>query len=378
MKKFVLVPDSFKGTMTSIEICNIMKQSIISYFPMSKVVSLPVADGGEGSVDSFLSAMGGKKIHVSVSGPYGKDMESFYGVVNNGKTAVIEMASCAGLPLIDGNLHPDKTTTYGVGQLIVHAVTHGCEEIIVGLGGSCTNDAGTGAAAAAGIKFIDENGRTFVPVGGTLSNIRKIDFSGLCPALKGVKITAMSDINNPLYGQNGAAYIFGAQKGADEKMIELLDNGLKNISGVIGDTVGKDVSQIPGSGAAGGMGAGMLAFFGARLNMGIDVVLDTVGFDSIAKDADMIFTGEGKLDSQSLHGKVVAGVAQRAKRINKPVVAIVGDIGDSIEPIYDMGVSAVFSINRVAVDFEKARERSKNDLKLTMNNLMFFLSGLYK
>lgn len=378
MKKFVLVPDSFKGTMTSIEICNIMKQSIISYFPMSKVVSLPVADGGEGSVDSFLSAMGGKKIHVTVSGPYGKDMESFYGVVNNGKTAVIEMASCAGLPLIDGNLHPDKTTTYGVGQLIVHAVTHGCEEIIVGLGGSCTNDAGTGAAAAAGIKFIDENGRTFVPVGGTLSNIRKIDFSDLCPALKGVRITAMSDINNPLYGQNGAAYIFGAQKGADEKMIELLDNGLKNISGVIGDTVGKDVSQIPGSGAAGGMGAGMLAFFGARLNMGIDVVLDTVGFDSIAKDADMIFTGEGKLDSQSLHGKVVAGVAQRAKRINKPVVAIVGDIGDSIEPIYDMGVSAVFSINRVAVDFEKARERSKNDLKLTMNNLMFFLSGLYK
>lgn len=378
MKKFVLVPDSFKGTMTSIEICNIMKQSIISYFPMSKVVSLPVADGGEGSVDSFLSAMGGKKIHVTVSGPYGKDMESFYGVVNNGKTAVIEMASCAGLPLIDGNLHPDKTTTYGVGQLIVHAVTHGCEEIIVGLGGSCTNDAGTGAAAAAGIKFIDENGRTFVPVGGTLSNIRKIDFSGLCPALKGVRITAMSDINNPLYGQNGAAYIFGAQKGADEKMIELLDNGLKNISGVIGDTVGKDVSQIPGSGAAGGMGAGMLAFFDARLRMGIDVVLDTVGFDGIAKDADMIFTGEGKLDSQSLHGKVVAGVAQRAKKIDKPVVAIVGDIGDSIEPIYDMGVSAVFSINRVAVDFEKARERSKNDLKLTMNNLMLFLSGLYK
>lgn len=378
MKKFVLVPDSFKGTMTSIEICNIMKQSIINYFPMSKVISLPVADGGEGSVDSFLSAIGGKKIYLTVSGPYGKDMESFYGVVNNGKTAVIEMASCAGLPLIAGNLHPDKTTTYGVGQLIVHAATHGCTEIIVGLGGSCTNDAGAGAAAAAGIKFINENGRTFVPVGGTLSNIREIDFSGMCPALKDVKITAMSDIDNPLYGRNGAAYIFGAQKGADEKMIGLLDNGLKNISGVISDTLGEDVSQIPGSGAAGGMGAGMSAFFGACLRMGIDVVLDTVGFDSKAEDADMIFTGEGKLDSQSLRGKVIAGVAQRAKKINKPVVAIVGDIGDAIEPIYDMGVSAVFSINRVAVNFEKARIRSKNDLKLTMNNLMFFLSKLNK
>jgi glycerate kinase len=373
MRKFVLIPDSFKGTISSADICSIMSEVIRTYDPEARIVSIPVADGGEGSVDAFLAAMGGEKVKLPVSGPYGETVEGFYGIVGGGSTAVIEMAACAGLPLVGDNLHPDRTTTYGVGQLMVNAAARGCHKIIVGLGGSCTNDAGAGAAAAAGIKFLDENGDPFVPVGGTLSKICRIDASGLDPKLQKAEIIAMCDIDNPLYGKTGAACVFGPQKGADEDMVRLLDGELKSLAGTVSDHLGREIAQIPGAGAAGGMGGGMVAFFGARLQMGINVILDTVGFDTLAKDADLIFTGEGKLDTQSLRGKVVVGVARRAKKLRVPVVAVVGDIGDSIDPVYEMGVSAVFSINRVAVEFKKARLRSREDLKLTMDNLMRFL-----
>lgn len=373
MKKFVLIPDSFKGTLSSAEICSVMSEAIRAYDAGAQIVSIPVADGGEGSVDAFLSAMGGEKVRIPVSGPYGEPMEGFYGTVDGGNTAVIEMAACAGLPLVGDNLHPDRTTTYGVGQLMADAAKRGCRKIIVGLGGSCTNDAGAGAAAGAGIRFLDENGKAFLPVGGTLSKIRKIDASDLCPELRNAEIIAMCDIDNPLYGPAGAAYVFGPQKGADPGMVSLLDGELKSLSETVERETGRDISQIPGAGAAGGMGGGMVAFFGARLQMGIDVILDTVGFETVARDADMVFTGEGRLDTQSLRGKVVVGVARRAKKLGTPVVAVVGDIGDAIDPVYDMGVSAVFSINRVAVEFKKARLRSRSDLQLTMDNLMRFL-----
>lgn len=382
MKKFILIPDSFKGVMSSAEICGLMEESIHAGRPHAEVISIPVADGGEGSVDAFLTAVGGKKITIPVKGPYMEDMTGFYGLIDGGATAVIEMAACAGLPLAGGKLHPDQTTTYGVGQLMVHAAKQGCGKIILGLGGSATNDFGAGAAAAAGIRFFDSSGKELVPTGGSLSRIARIDASGLLPELKAAEIVAMCDIDNPLYGPQGAAYVFGPQKGADPGMAQFLDEQLRSVSETVIREFGADVSAVPGAGAAGGMGGGMIAFFGSRLQMGIEAVLDAVGFDKLLEGADIVFTGEGKIDAQSLRGKVVIGVARRVKKAaalgkaDIPVVAIVGDIGDSIEEAYREGVAAVFSINRVAVPFEEARHRARSDLKLTMDNLMRFMARL--
>lgn len=372
MKKFLLIPDSFKGTMSSTQICSIMEQSILRYYPDAQVVSLPVADGGEGSVDSFLTAMGGQKVTMDVTGPYFQSVEAFFGVVND-DTAVVEMAACAGLPLVGDDKRPEQSTTFGVGELILAAAERGCKKIIVGLGGSATNDGGAGAAAAIGVKFFNKNGQEFIPTGGSLGEIVSIDASGKNRLLDGVEIITMCDIDNPLYGEQGAAYVFGPQKGADEKMVEFLDGNLRSLSNVIWENLGKNVSELPGAGAAGGMGGGMVAFFDAKLEMGIEVVLDTVGFDELLEDADMVFTGEGKLDSQSLRGKVVMGIAKRTKQKNVPLVAIVGDIGDPIDGAYDRGVSAIFSINRVAKEFKQVMARAPQDLALTMDNLMRFL-----
>ena len=369
--KFVLIPDSFKGTLSSSQICEILKTGVEKHFPGSETVSIPVADGGEGSVDAFIAAVGGTKEHVTVKNPYFEDMESYYGLIDEGQTAVIEMAACAGLPLVENRKDPRKTTTYGVGQLIVAAAEKGVKKIIVGLGGSCTNDGGCGAAAAAGIRFYDEAGEEFVPTGGTTEKIRRIDLSGYNPVLRSVEIVTMCDIDNPMYGPTGAAYIFGPQKGADAKMVLELDEGIANLSQVIAQTIGKDISQIPGTGAAGAMGAGMIAFFGSRLQMGIQTVLDTVKFDQLIEDADYIFIGEGKLDSQSLRGKVVIGIAQRAKTQKKPVIAVVGGAEDSqIEQAYEMGVTAVFPINRLPEDFSVSRHHSEENLAYTVDNIL--------
>jgi glycerate kinase len=376
MKKILLVPDSFKGTMSSLEICAIMEERIRAYYPEAEIIKIPVADGGEGSVDSFLAACGGEKVTVDARGPYFEETRSFYGLLDGGKTAVIEMAACAGLPLAWGRLNPGKTTTYGVGLLMRDAARRGCKKIIVGLGGSATNDFGAGAAAAAGVRFFDGEGREFTPVGGTLSKIARIDRSGLDAALGAVEIVTMCDIDNPLYGENGAAYVFAPQKGADAGMVEFLDGQLRAAAETVKRELGQDVAAIPGAGAAGGMGGGMVAFFGSRLEMGIDTVLDTARFDSLVNGANLVFTGEGKIDRQSLRGKVVIGVARRAKKHGVPVIAIVGDIGDNIEAAYDEGLSAIFSINRVSLPFSKNRLRCKSDMRLTVDNLVRFISGM--
>ncbi len=370
MKKAILMPDSFKGTMSSSEICAIMRSEIIKHFPSCEIRSIPVADGGEGTVDCFIEAMGGERVTLTVKGPFMEDIEGFYAIVEGGTTAIIEMAATASLPMVQGRENPRLTTTYGVGQLIRDAVSRGCKKIIVGLGGSCTNDMGVGAAAGAGALFYDADGNTFIPTGGTLEKIAKIDVCALREMLGDVEITAMCDIDNPLYGESGAAYVFSPQKGADPDTVKVLDDNLRACSDTVKKEIGVDVSALPGAGAAGGMGAGMVAFFGASLKSGIDTVLDTVGFENIAADADVIFTGEGKIDNQSLRGKVVIGIAQRAKMISVPVIAVVGDIGDNTDSAYDMGVSAIYSINRVAVDFSKAKLRSKSDLALTMDTVM--------
>lgn len=374
LKKCVIIPDSFKGTMSSIEICRLAETAVRKHFPECAAVSLPVADGGEGTTESFLTALGGKRVELRVTGPHFGKVNGFYGII--GERAVVEMAAAAGLPLVGDRRDPVKTTTFGVGELMLDALNKGCREIVIGLGGSATNDGGCGAAAALGVKFFDKAGKTFVPVGGNLHEIADIDVSETKKRLEGVRIVAMCDIDNPMFGESGAAYVFGPQKGADAAMVEYLDRNLRSLSDTIKKSLGTDVSRLPGAGAAGAMGAGLHAFFGAELQAGITTVLDTVNFDEIISGADLIITGEGKIDTQSLRGKVVIGVAKRAAPHKVPVVAIVGDIGDNIEMAYDMGLSAVFSINRVAVPFSEAKTRAKSDYMLTADNLMRFLKTI--
>lgn len=370
MKKIVIIPDSFKGTLSSSQIGTIMKDKVLEYYPECEVVSIPVADGGEGSVDCFLTALGGKKIHTVVKGPFFEDMGSFYGIIDGGNTAVVEMAACAGLPLVGDKKDPRITTTYGVGQLILEAAKQGVKKVIVGLGGSCTNDGGCGAAAAVGVKFFNREGKSFVPVGGTLKEIVKIDVSDVSDVLKDVEIITMCDIDNPMYGNSGAAYVFGPQKGATPEMVQLLDEGVENLSEVINKDLGMDLAKVAGTGAAGAMGAGMIAFFHSKLQMGIETVLDTVSFDEIIADADMIFTGEGKIDSQSLRGKVVMGVAGRAVKQNVPVIVVVGGAERDIDGVYASGVTAIFSINRMPESFDVSKFKSIENMTFTIDNIM--------
>lgn len=376
MRKVVLIPDSFKGTLSSMQICDIIESKIKKYFPECQVVSIPVADGGEGSVDSFLKALGGEKIDLTVKNPYFEEIESFYGIIDNGNTAVIEMAACAGLPMVEDRKNPSKTTTYGVGQLILDAARRGVKKIIVGLGGSSTNDCGCGAAAAVGVKFFNVKGEEFVPTGGTMHEISGIDLSGKAEILKGIEIVTMCDIDNPMYGPTGAAHIFGPQKGADPEMVLFLDEGVKNVSEIIKKDLFMDVSEIPGAGAAGAMGAGMIAFFNSELQMGIDTILDTVHFSDVITDADMIFTGEGKIDSQSLRGKVVIGVAKRAKLQNVPVTVIAGGIDNGIDEVYDVGVTSVFSINRLPEAFETSRHKSVDNITFAVDNILRLIKSV--
>lgn len=374
--KFLLIPDSFKGTLSSEQICRLLEEKIKVHFPDAGTVCIPVADGGEGSVDAFLTALGGEKKFLTVKNPFFEDMQAYYGLIDNGETAVVEMAACAGLPLAEGRRDPRVTTTYGVGELLVDAANSGVKRIIVGLGGSATNDAGCGAAAAAGVKFRNAAGEEFVPTGGTLCEIEDIDLSGLAPVLKNVEIITMCDIDNPMYGPTGAAYIFGPQKGADPDMVVQLDNGLRHLAKVMAEKLGADYPDTPGAGAAGAMGMGMLVFFGGRLQMGIQTVLDIVKFEELAADCDYVITGEGKLDSQSLRGKVVIGVAQRAKTMNKNVIAIVGGADDAeIGEAYEMGVTAVFPINRLPQDFSVSRHHSVENLSYTADNIMRLLAA---
>ena len=378
MSKFLLIPDSFKGTMSSEEICSIMKKAILDNIPDANVISIPVADGGEGSVDAFLKAINGEKIITKVNGPYFDEIEAFYGVIDNGTTAVIEMAACAGLPMVENNPNPCMTTTYGVGQLIKDAINRGCKKIIMCLGGSCTNDGGTGAAAALGAVFTDMKGHSFIPVGGTLKDIEHIDTKKMMSSLKNIEFVTMCDIDNPLYGENGAAYIFAPQKGASHEMVKELDSGLKHLDKIIQKDLKLSLGKLEGAGAAGGMGCGMVAFFGSELQMGIETILDTVKFDKLLEDADYVFSGEGKFDTQSLRGKVVLGIGKRAKKANVPLIAIVGGIGDGIEEAYEKGVSGIFSINRIPEDFKESRKKSTQNLYLTMDNLIKYMKAINK
>lgn len=375
MEKILLVPDSFKGTLSSCQVCQVMAGQLRRFFPQAQVKSIPVADGGEGSVEAFLAAAGGERRTRTVTGPFGEPVEAFYGILGDGRTAVIEMAACAGLPLAEGRLNPERATTYGVGELLLAAKEAGCTKAILGLGGSCTNDGGVGAAAALGAKFTRADGAAFVPSGGTLGEIAALDVSPVAQALQGMELTAMCDIDNPLYGEAGAAAVFAPQKGADAAMVARLDAGLRHLGQVAARCLGRDFSHLPGAGAAGGLGFGMAAFCGAQLRMGIDAVLDAVGFDSLLPGTDVVFTGEGKIDSQSARGKVVSGVAARCRKAGVPVVAVVGQIGQGFEEMYQQGLTAVFSINRAAQPFAESRFHAGENLALTMENIARLLAA---
>lgn len=375
MEKILLVPDSFKGTLSSRQVCQVMAGQLRRFFPQAQVKSIPVADGGEGSVEAFLAAAGGERRTRTVTGPFGEPVEAFYGILGDGRTAVIEMAACAGLPLAEGRLNPERATTYGVGELLLAAKEAGCTKAILGLGGSCTNDGGAGAAAALGAKFTRADGTAFVPSGGTLGEIAALDVSPVAQALQGMELTAMCDIDNPLYGEAGAAAVFAPQKGADAAMVARLDAGLRHLGQVSARCLGRDFSHLPGAGAAGGLGFGMAAFCGAQLRMGIDAVLDAVGFDSLLPGTDVVFTGEGKIDSQSARGKVVSGVAVRCRKAGVPVVAVVGQIGQGFEEMYQQGLTAVFSINRAAQPFAESRFHAGENLALTMENIARLLAA---
>ena len=370
MDKFILIPDSFKGTLSSNTVCDIMATQIKKHYPNSDIYAIPVADGGEGSVNCFLTALGGREVNLVVNGPYLTPIDSFYGILADGKTAVIEMSAAAGLPMVEDNKNPALTSTYGVGELIMHALNKGVKKIIMGLGGSCTNDFGCGCASACGVKFFDNSGKEFIPTGGTLKDIAKIDLSNLDSRLESVEIITMCDIDNPPFGERGAARVFAPQKGADEQMVEMLDQGVKHVCSIVKDQLGVNLDQVKGGGAAGAMGAGMVAFFNSKLKMGIEVVLDTVKFDYIAKDAKAVFTGEGKLDSQSLGGKVVIGVSRRAKALEVPVIAVVGGADAELEKAYEQGVSAVFTINRLPQDLSISKSQSDVNLAFTMDNIL--------
>lgn len=350
MKRCLVISDSFKGTLSTLDICRIAESARV---PDWQVDALPVADGGEGTVDCFLTGCGGTYIAATVSDPFGAKIESGYGLLPDG-TAVVECAAAAGLTLAAGRLNPLAASTYGVGEAMRHALERGAKRLVLGLGGSCTNDGGCGAAVALGAVFRDRAGQVFVPTGGTLGEIGSIDLTGLHPRLREIPLTVMCDIDNPLCGENGAAFVFAPQKGATPEQVVLLDEGLRHLAAVIRRDTGVDVEELSGGGAAGGFGAGCAALLGGQLRSGIETVLDVLDFDRRAADYDLIVTGEGRLDSQSLGGKVVSGVVSRCRKSGVPVAALVGALALEKAALDELGLACARSINPPDISFEQA------------------------
>ena len=343
--KIVIAPDSFKESLSALDVALHIREGFRAVYPDADYVVLPVADGGEGTVDALVAATGGRRITRRVVGPLGDEVEAFYGVTGDGDAAVIEMAAASGLELVPPDArNPLVTTTFGVGELIRAALDDGARRFIIGIGGSATNDGGAGMLQALGVRFLDAGGRDLALGGGALADLERIDLSGLDPRLPACAIEVACDVDNPLVGPHGASAIFGPQKGATPEMVRVLDANLARYAALIERTIGKSVADMPGAGAAGGLGAGLHAFLGARLRPGIEIVMETVEMDRVVADADLIVTGEGRLDGQTIHGKTPIGVASVAERHGKPVIAIAGSPGRGFEAVYDHGIAAVFSV----------------------------------
>lgn len=357
--KIVVAPDSFKGNLTAVEAANYIEKGIKRAGADIEVKKIPVADGGEGTVDALVAAASGSIIRTTVHGPLMEEIEAYFGILGDGSTAVVEMAAAAGLSLVPQELrNPLETTTYGVGELILKALDKGCDKIIIGLGGSSTNDGGMGMAQALGVRFLGEGNRLLGQGGKYLEEVRAIDLDGLDKRLKAVRIVAACDVKNPLYGPEGAAYVYGPQKGADKAMVEVLDRGLVNYSERIKQAIGRDISCIPGSGAAGGLGGGILAFLRAELKPGIEIVIEHSRFEEHVKDADLLITGEGRTDMQTAYGKVPVGLASIASKYGVPVVCLSGGLGEDYEAVYDKGITAALSCASGPMTLEEAMKHS--------------------
>ena len=353
--KFLFAPDSFKGSLSALECCDILERVTERIFPGTQTVSVPVADGGEGTVDALLRAMGGQRMTTKVTGPLFEPETATWGLLSDG-TAVMEMAQASGLPYVPADKKdPRKATSYGTGEMIAAALRAGARSILIGIGGSATNDGGLGMLQALGAKFTDKDGNAVRPVGGEMANVAEADFGGLLPELKECRITVICDVTNPLLGENGATFIYGPQKGATPEIRDELEAGMVHFAGVVERAVGRDIAAFPGAGAAGGLGAALGGVLGAQLKSGIDAVLDAVDFESKLEGVTLAVTGEGRIDGQSVRfGKVPVGVAKRCAAKNIPVAAIVGGIGDGAEGLFDLCESTIMTTVSGPMSLEKA------------------------
>ncbi|RDZ17766.1 glycerate kinase [Priestia megaterium] len=368
--KIVIAPDSFKESLTALRVCEAVEKGIRIHFPNAEISKVPMADGGEGTVQSLVDATGGQIIQAKVTGPLGKEVEAFYGILGDGKTAVIEMAAASGLHHVPvDKRNPLITTTRGTGELILKALDHKVKHIIIGIGGSATNDGGTGMAKALGAKLLDANGAEMKEGGGSLDQLASIDLTNLDSRLAEVKVEVACDVDNPLTGETGASAVFGPQKGATPDMVKQLDHNLAHYAAVIGKEMQIHIQNVPGAGAAGGLGGGLLAFLSAELKPGVDIVIEATQLESYIKGADLVITGEGRIDSQTIYGKTPVGVAKTAKKHSVPVIAIAGSIGAGSEAVYEHGISALFSVVPGAVTLSEALEKADENIERTAKNV---------
>ncbi len=376
--KIVIAPDSFKGSLSATEVCDIIEGAILKKMPTTKIVKIPVSDGGEGLVNTLVKHHSdGEMIKISVKDPLFRTITAEYGIINK-KVAVIEMAAASGLTLLTPDeLNPLLTTTYGTGEMIFDAVVNrGCEKIILGLGGSATNDGGLGLASALGIHFLDQNEQLLIPNGENLKQVASIDTSQINSALLEVEIIMACDVENVLCGKNGAAAIYGPQKGANDRTVDLLDQGLYYFGQLLEKQTGMDLINLKGIGAAGGTALPLVALLKAKLNSGLEIVLDEIQFDAHIDGADLIITGEGKTDKQSVMGKVISGIGNRGKNQNIPVIVISGALDTGYESIYDHGIIAAFSIFSNNNGLIWHMENAAQLLEDVIHNLFCFLAAI--
>ncbi len=371
--KIVISIDSLKGSLTSIEAANAIKKGILSVDNKSDVVIMPLADGGEGTVEALVQGMNGEEKVISVTGPINEKVNATYGILKETNTAIIEMAQASGLPLVPAELrNPLNTTTYGVGEIIKEAIEKGCRNFIVGIGGSATNDCGVGMLQALGFEFYDENDNLVGLGGKVLNQIKRIKTDNKLKELDECNFKIACDVNNPLYGENGAAYIYGPQKGATEEIVKELDKGLKNFAEVVKKDLGKDISHIEGAGAAGGLGFGFLGFLNSKLESGIKIILDEIKLEEVVKDADIVITGEGRLDNQTAMGKAPIGVAKLAKKHGAKVIAIAGCTTPDAVKCNEEGIDAYFSIVNKAMTIDEAMKKENATQNMIETTIQIF------
>ena len=370
--RFVIAPDSFKESLSAVQAAQAMQRGILRQFPDAICRLVPLADGGEGSVDALLNACAGQKVACRVRGPLPQQqVESYFALMDEGKTAVIEMAKANGIHLIPlAQRNPALTSTYGTGEMIRQALDLGVSKIVIGLGGSVTNDAGNGMAQALGVKFLDQAGLEVQPCGGNLKQICEIDLSALDARLATTEMLIASDVNNPLCGEYGASAIFGPQKGATPELVKILDQNLGYFANLVETTLGVNVQHQAGAGAAGGLGFGLLAFARAKIQSGVELLIQQTGLAEKIAQADVVLTGEGKIDRQTFMGKTPFGVAQVAKSLNKPVYAFAGMIGEYIEPLLEAGFTQIIGINPPDISVEDAIRNAENNLTDSVENVM--------